>query len=349
MRVVVVGATGNVGTSVVSALASDQNVTSIVGLARRLPDWQPDKTTWHAVDVSTGDLAPHFAGADAVVHLAWLFQPTRDPVATWRVNVLGSVRVLEAAAERNVPVVVHASSVGAYSPGPKNRPVTEEWPTHGWPGAAYGREKAYVERLLDVFERDHPDTRVVRLRPGFIFKREAATEQRRLFGGPFVPQRLMRPRLIPFVPDTPGLMFQALHAEDAGEAYRLAVTRPVSGAFNLAADPVIEPSVLAELLDARLVPVPGWVLRNTAALAWHMRLVPAAPGLVDLVLRVPIMDVTRARTELGWQPRHTAVEALRELLEGLRSAAGMDTPPLSSHAGGPARIGEVSSGVGGRP
>ncbi|MFF5205757.1 NAD-dependent epimerase/dehydratase family protein [Streptosporangium sp. NPDC000396] len=346
MRVVVVGATGNVGTSVVSALAADRNVTSIVGLARRLPDWRPDKTTWHAVDASTADLAPYLAGADAVVHLAWLFQPTRNPVTTWRVNVLGSSRVFEAVARAKVPVLVHASSVGAYSPGPKDRPVTEEWPTHGWPGAAYGREKAYVERLLDVFERDHRDIRVVRLRPGFIFKREAATEQRRLFGGPFVPQRLVRPGLIPFIPDTPGLRFQAVHGDDIGEAYRLAVSRPVSGAFNIAADPVIDPAVLAEVLGARLMPVSGWMLRSAAAVAWHMHLVPASPALVDMVLRVPVMDVSRARTELGWQPRHTAVYALKELLEGLRSAEDIDTPPLSAHTGGPARIGEVTSGAG---
>ncbi|WP_326823175.1 NAD-dependent epimerase/dehydratase family protein [Streptosporangium sp. NBC_01756] len=349
MRVVVIGASGNVGTSVVSALVSDPSITSVVGLARRVPDWHPEKTTWRAVDVSGDDLAPHLSGADAVIHLAWLFQPTRDPVATWRANVLGSDRVFTAAAEQNVPVVIHASSVGAYSPGPKNRPVTEDWPTHGWPGAAYGREKAYVERLLDVFERDHPGIRVVRLRPGFIFKREAATGQRRLFGGPLVPQRLVRPKLIPFVPDTPGLTFQAVHSEDAAEAFRLAVTRPVSGAFNIAADPVIEPSVLAELLGARLVPVSGWALRNTAALAWHLHLVPAAPALVDMVLTMPVMDVTRARTELGWQPRHTAVDALTELLEGLRTSAGMDTPPLSTETGGPARVGELASGIGQRP
>ncbi|GAA3075655.1 SDR family oxidoreductase [Streptosporangium carneum] len=334
------------GTSVVSALVADRNVTSVVGLARRLPDWRPPKTTWHAVDVTTGDLAPYLAGADAVVHLAWLFQPTRDPVTTWRANVLGSSRVFEAVAEQNVPVLVHASSVGAYSSGPKDRPVGEDWPTHGWPGAAYGREKAYVERLLDVFERDHRDIRVVRLRPGFIFKREAATEQRRLFGGPLVPNRLIRPELIPFVPDTPGLRFQAVHADDIGEAYRLAVTRPVSGAFNIAADPVIDPPVLAELLGARLVPVSGWALRSVAAAAWHLHLVPASPGLVDLVLRMPIMDATRARSELGWRPRHTAVDALGELLEGLRASAGMDTPPLSPETGGPARLREVKTGVG---
>ncbi|MFC4895276.1 NAD-dependent epimerase/dehydratase family protein [Streptosporangium amethystogenes subsp. fukuiense] len=349
MRVAIVGATGNVGTSVVSALAADPDITSIVGLARRPPAWQPPKTTWRAVDITTGDLAPQLEGADAVIHLAWLFQPTRDPVTTWRNNVLGGIRVFEAAARSGVSTLVHASSVGAYSSARKDRAVAEDWPTHGWPGAAYGREKAYLERVLDTFERDHPQIRVVRLRPGFTFKREAAVEQRRLFGGPFVPQRLLRPSLIPLVPDTPGLRFQVVHSADVGEAYRLAVTRPVSGAFNIAAGPVIEPSVLADLLGARLVPVSGWALRSAAAAAWHLRLVPASPGLVDLVLRMPIMDTGRAHAELGWQPRHTALEAMSELFSGLRDAEGMDTPPLSPRTGGPGRLGELAGGVGARP
>ncbi|MFS1302102.1 NAD-dependent epimerase/dehydratase family protein [Streptosporangium longisporum] len=349
MRVVVVGATGNVGTSVVSALAADQSVTSIVGLARRPPDWHPPKTTWQAVDITTGDLTAQLEGADAVVHLAWLFQPTRDPITTWRNNVLGAIRVFEAVARAGVPALVYASSVGAYSSAPKDRPVTEDWPTHGWPGASYGREKAYLERVLDVLERDHPGIRVVRMRPGFIFKREASVGQRRLFGGPFIPQRLVRPNLIPIVPDTPGLRFQVVHSADIGEAFRLAVTRPVSGAFNIAADPVIEPSVLAEMLGAKLVPVSGWALRSTVAAAWHLRLVPASPGLVDLVLRMPIMDIGRARSELGWEPRHTSVEAMLDLFEGLRHPEGMNTPPLAPHTGGPARLGELRTGIGGRP
>src|SRR5690606_17590929 len=69
MRVVVVGGTGNIGTSVISALAADPAVTSILGVARRRPDWHPDKTEWATADVAVDDLAPLFAGADAVVHL----------------------------------------------------------------------------------------------------------------------------------------------------------------------------------------------------------------------------------------------------------------------------------------
>ncbi|SEG98335.1 Nucleoside-diphosphate-sugar epimerase [Nonomuraea solani] len=349
MRVVVVGATGNVGTSVVRALAADEKVTSIVGVARRLPAWRVDRTEWRQADVAGADLVRIFDGADAVVHLAWLFQPIRHPAVTWRANVLGSMRVFRAAAEAGVGALVHASSVGAYSPGPKDRPVDESWPTHGWPGAAYGREKAYVERVLDVFENDHPGIRVVRMRPGFIFQRVAATEQRRLFGGPFVPRRLIRAGRIPFVPDIPGLRLQVLHAEDAAEAYRLAVTKNVRGPFNIAAEPVLDAHDLARLLDTRTVSVPKGVAKAAVAAGWRMRLVPASPGLLELALRIPVMKVDRARDVLGWSPRHSSQEAMLDLFDGLHDGAGMETPPLAPDGGPVGRIKELASGVGGRP
>ncbi|ADG90190.1 NAD-dependent epimerase [Thermobispora bispora] len=345
MRIVVVGATGNVGTSLISALECDPEVTSIVGVARREPSWRPAKVEWRTGDVRTADLVPMFSGADAVVHLAWIFGPTHDPAATWQTNVIGSTRVFRAAAEAGVSTLICASSVGAYSPGPQDRAIDESWPTHGWPGAAYSREKAYVERLLDSFEREHPGIRVVRMRPAFIVKRESATEQWRLFAGPLMPQRVVRPGLI--VPDIPGMRFQLVHTADAAEAYRLVLRRPVSGAFNIAADPVIDGDVLAEMLRARRVRVPAWLVRGAVAAGWQARLIPAAPGMVDLLLRLPIMDTTRARTELGWRPRYSATEALREVLDGLRGRAGMETPPLSPE-GGVERIKRLVTGVGSR-
>ncbi|MGP3980055.1 NAD-dependent epimerase/dehydratase family protein [Streptomyces sp. KR80] len=350
LRIVVVGATGNVGTSVLEALGTDPQIGSILGLARRIPAWTPPKTAWASVDVGKEpDLVELFRGADAVIHLAWLFQPTHDPETTWRTNVLGSIRVFQAVAEAEVPALVYASSVGAYSPGPRDRAVAvdESWPTHGWPGAAYTREKSYLERTLDAFEREHPAVRVVRMRPAFIFKRESASEQRRLFGGPLVPGSLVRPALLPLVPDLPGLRFQALHAADAGEAYRLAATQDVRGAFNLAAEPEVDAQLLAELLQARVVKLPVPAVRAGLAAAWHLHLVPASPHLFDAVLRLPIMDTSRAREELGWQPRHTAEEALREFLSGLREGAGAPTAPLAPRTRG-GRFGELVTGVGHR-
>lgn len=276
MRIVIVGATGNVGTSTARALAADPAVTSVLGLARRTPDLAIPKVEWGRADVTSADLAPHFADAEAVVHLAWAFQPTHDPAATWRTNVLGSLRVFEAVTRARVPTLVYASSVGAYSPGPEDRRVDESWPTHGWPGAPYTREKAYLERVLDTFELKNPECRVVRLRPAFIFKREAAQEQRRIFGGPLLPNADVS--RLPIVPDVPGLRFQAVTSDDAAEAYRLAVLGQARGAFNIAAEPVIGTTELAALLGARPVRVPAPVVRGALAAGWHLNLVPASPA-----------------------------------------------------------------------
>jgi nucleoside-diphosphate-sugar epimerase len=348
LRVVVTGASGNVGTSVLAALGNEPAVEEIVGLARRVPAFSLAKVRWAQADVASSPLAPLFAGADAVIHLAWAIQPSRDPAAMERVNVGGSGRVFAAVAEAGVPVLVHASSVGAYSEGPKDRRVDESWPTGGIESSAYSRHKAAVETLLDAFGGEHPAIRIVRLRPGLIFKREAASEIRRFFLGPFFPGALMRPGLIPFAPDVERLCFQAVHSDDVGEAYRQAVVREVSGAFNIAAEPVLGVAELAEILAARRLRLSPGLLRRAADLSWRLRLQPADPGWIDLALGVPTMSSERARVELGFAPRHDAGAALIELLNGLRSGAGGGTPPLRADAGGRFRAGELRSGIGAR-
>ena len=96
MRIVVTGATGNVGSQLLPQLLSTPEITSVVGLARRLPDTPDPRVEWHAVDVAEGDLRPLLRGADAVVHLAWLLMPAHDPDEMRRVNVQGSRRVFDA-------------------------------------------------------------------------------------------------------------------------------------------------------------------------------------------------------------------------------------------------------------
>ena len=348
MRVVVLGATGNVGTSVIDALAGDPRVDSILGVARRLPDLDVAKTTWASAHIGRDDLVSLFRDADCVIHLAWLIQPSRDIEVLRSTNVEGSRRVFEAVAEAGVSSLVYASSIGAYSPGPKDEPVDESWPTDGIPSSFYSRHKAQTERMLDVFEVDHPEVRVVRLRPGLIFKREAASGIRRLFIGPFLPNALVRRSLIPAVPEIDRLVFQAVHTEDVAEAYRLAATSDVAGAFNVAADPILDPAILATLLGAPLVPVPERAVRAGAWATWRMRLQPSPEGWVDMALQTPIMDTTRATKELGWSPRFTADYALLELLEGIRDGAGFPTPPLAPATSGPLRIRELLTGVGRR-
>jgi UDP-glucose 4-epimerase len=349
MRIVVTGATGNVGTSVVSALGQDGRVREIVGIARRLPRWTPPKVRWVAADVERDDLRSLFVGADAVIHLAWLIQPSRDEAELERVNVRGSRRVFEAAAEAGVPRLVHASSIGVYSAGPKHRRVDETWPRDGTQTSFYARHKAAAERALDTLEAAHPGLRVVRLRPGLVFKRDAGPEIRRLFGGPLVPAAALRPGLLALLPLPDRLVLQCVHGDDVGQAYRLAaLSDDANGAYNIAADPVLDPATIARTLRSRRVRVPARALRVLAGAAWRLRLQPTPPGWVDMGLAVPVMDTRRAREQLGWSPRTSATEALLELLEGMRAPAGLDTPPLAPRAGGPLRVRELLTGVGRR-
>ena len=347
MQVVITGATGNVGTSLVERLDADPAVHEIVGVARRAPESMPAKARFVAADVARDDLSSLFRGADAVVHLAWQFHPTHGPVETWEANAVGSARVFDAAVRADVATLVHASSVGAYSPNPGAR-VDERWPTHSLPTAGYGREKAYVERVLDAIEAAHADLRVVRLRPAYIFQHRAAAEERRIFAGPFVPNWIARRGLIPVVPVPEGLRFQAVTAADVAEAYRLAIVRSdARGAFNIAADPVVDARQLAQILGSRAVTVPASMARAALAVLWHLHVVPAEPALLDLVLAVPELDVTRAREVLGWRPMTSSLDALSTFLDGLRENEGGPTPPLAPDSAR-GRLDELRTGVGER-
>jgi nucleoside-diphosphate-sugar epimerase len=139
-----------------------------------------------------------------------------------------------------------------------------------------------------------------------------------------------------------------VHTADVADAYRRCLLQPVSGPFNLAADPVVDARLLARLLDARPVGTPVRLVRAALAAAWRLHVVPASPGLFDAVLRLPLMDTSRARRELGWAPpRHTAEFAISEFLTGLREGCGLPTPPLDPASGG--RLRELLTGVGMRP
>jgi len=351
MRIVVVGASGNVGTAVLRRLGTEAGV-EVVGLARRPPGrvaGDPyDRAEWYPVDVgapgSNSLLVRYFTGADAVVHLAWQIQPSHDQARLRRTNVDGTANVVRAAVRAGVPALVYASSVGAYAPGPKDRFVDEDWPTTGVPGSSYSRDKADVEAMLNWVESDHPGLRVVRLRPALIFQRDAGTEIARYFLGPLAPLRLLRYGRLPVVPANAALRLQAVHADDVADAYVRAALSDVRGAFNVAAGPVLTPALVASRFRGVTVPVPAGLLRTAAQLTWRARLQPVDAGWVQLALRAPLLSTDRARRDLGWRPTAGAVDALRELIGGMGGHAGTSSPPLSPVGTLPGRIGGVLHG-----
>jgi nucleoside-diphosphate-sugar epimerase len=325
MRIAITGATGNLGTALIRCLtARGEGDGGIVGIARRRPEVAlPAPVTVRAIDIGAPESAPSlvdaFAGCDVVFHLAWAIQPSHRLAVQQRTNVVGTERVLSACAAAAVPSVVVASSLAAYSRRPGGEAVSEWWPTHGLASSSYSWQKAYCERLLDRFELERPQTRVVRMRPSLIFQGTQGAEIRRLFLGPLV-SHLVPPgadRLARLLPHP----FQVVHADDCAAAFRLAGLDPgARGPFNVAGDPV---------LGRRSKLEPGLrALRVATDLAWKARILPADPGWIDMLRHAPLLDTTRIRADLGWKPVHSSVEALSEMVDGLRAARGAPTPPL---------------------
>lgn len=341
MRVVVVGATGNAGTAVLRALADTPEVHSVLGIARRMPDTGAAPYSgceWASIDIAAATseeeagalLRDAFAGADAVIHLAWLIQPNSRRELLRRVNVEGTARVARAAAAAGVPHLVVASSVGAYSPDPAQMRRDETWATGGVATSHYSVDKAAQERVLDEFGTAHPEVVVTRLRPALIFQADAGSEIQRSFLGGWMPVRALGSMRPPVLPVPKGLRgVQAVHADDLGRAFAAAVVARAPGAFNICADDVLAPQDLADIIDhGRFVELPARLVRAFLLGGHRAGLVAADEGWLDLARAVPMMDNARAASELDWRPRVTAAEALRRLLRGMADGRGTASVPL---------------------
>jgi nucleoside-diphosphate-sugar epimerase len=290
LTVAVTGPTGTFGFGLVPLLEADDRVARVVGVARR--PFDPAEHGWTKMEYHQGDvrdekaLEEAFAGADVVVHLAFLIVGARREV-TRSINVAGTLNVFRAAGAAGARRFVYSSSVAAYG-FHRDNPVgmTEEWPVRPAERLFYAQEKAEIEELLEREDAEHA------------------------LGG--VLQRLPFPVPAP-VPDIP---MQLVHEDDVGQALLqcvLGVGPP--GAYNIAADDLVSSVDVARELGVLPLPLPEGPSRAAARLLSRLPVpMPAAMTWVEAASQPAIMDTARARTELGWEPRWTALEALRDAL-----------------------------------
>lgn len=331
-RLLITGASGNVGTALLRRLAGEPD-TDIVGIARRPPAAVApyDAVQWRHADISEdgadATLNEAMVGVDAVIHLAWAFQPTRRADYLRRVGVAGTARVLAAAGRAGVAHFVQMSSVGVYAPKISDVPVDESYPHTGMATSQYSRDKAAAERLLDSYEHEHPDAMTItRMRPGIVLQRDAGAALSRYGLPAYFP-----PSLLPYLPLLPldqRFVVPVVHSEDLAEALVRVLQQRPGGAFNLATAEPMTRAVVADVLGARALQVPASVLRAVVASSWRLLLQPLSPGWIDLAFAVPLQDCSRAHDELGWRPSADATAALRDAVSGIADNAGTDSPAL---------------------
>jgi len=330
LTVAVTGPTGTFGFGLLPLLEADDRISRVVGVARR--PFDAVAQGWHKLDYRQGDvreqdtLEEAFRGADVVVHLAFLIVGGNRET-TRAVNVEGTLNVLRAAAAAGARRFVYASSVAAYG-FHRDNPVgiREDWPTRPAEQLFYAQEKAELEGLIAEEGARYPELERYLLRPPLVvgphavggklplplhLARPAAALGRRLAGG------LARlPVPVPaLVPDLP---LQLVHETDVGSALLACVTGDgPPGAYNIAGDGVLTVPEVARELGLTPVVLPARPTYAVARAAARLPL-PSYGQWVEAASHPAVMDTTKAQRDLGWKPRHTAIEALRDTLAALR-------------------------------
>jgi UDP-glucose 4-epimerase len=303
----------------------------VLGMARR--PFEPAERGWKKVSYRRGDVLDRAAvaelveGADAVVHLAFIIMGSARESRS--VNLDGSRNVFEAAVAAGVERLVYASSVAAYGFHHDNPvPLTEDVPARGSSEHYYSAQKAEVERLLgDVLNGTSTDAYV--FRPCIVAGRNAPLlidslpytqiserlpgSVRRLLGGV--------PILKPVLPD-PGVAFQLVHHDDVASAMRAGVLgKGAPGAYNLAGTGQLTISELATELGWHSIPVPELAVDAVVEMVARLGFLPAQAQWVSAFREPVIMSAAKARRELGWRPRHNALQTLRETIAATRAGS----------------------------
>lgn len=322
LTVAVTGPTGTFGLALLPLLQDDAQVDRIIGIARR--PFDPAERGWTKMEYRRGDvrdveaLRSSFDGADVVVHLAFLIVGGSRGT-TRSINVDGTLNAFRAAVDAGVQRFVYASSIAAYGFHPDN-PIgmTEDWPTRPAERLFYAQEKAELEHLLQREADAHPETALYLLRPPIVLGPDAAGAKVTI---PAVLEPIVKVlggglRHLSGLPTlAPDLQLQLIHQDDVAQALRLCVVAAgPPGAYNIAADDVVTGVDVARALGLRAIAVPGGPVAAAARAAAKIPFLPSAAQWVEALSHPAIMDTTKAKTELGWTPRHSAIKSLHATL-----------------------------------
>jgi nucleoside-diphosphate-sugar epimerase len=325
LTVAVTGPTGTFGEGLVPLLQADDRVRRVVGIARR--PFDPAERGWTKMEYRRGDvrdtgaLQEAFAGADVVVHLAFLITGNASRQTTRAINVDGTLNAFRAAAAAGARRFVYASSVAAYGFHPDN-PVgmTEEWPVRPASRLFYAQEKAELEHLLQEEAGRHPEVGLYLLRPPVVLGPHTVGAKD-LLPGPLAPlgRRLAeqgtRRLPVPVPVAVPALPLQFVHEDDVGQALlQCVVAAGPPGAYNIAGDGVLTAADVAREYGAIPLPLPAAPAQLAARAVSRLPFLPPVAEWVEAASHPAIMDTTKAREELGWRPRYTGLEALRATL-----------------------------------
>lgn len=303
-RILITGADGFLGRSVVAALAREQTGVIVAADVREVPaERRLPGVGYLEQDVRDPTLVQTLAdhAIDSVVHLASIVTPGKGSSREFEysVDVLGSKNVLDACVSAGVKQLVVSSSGAAYGYHADNPAwLCETDALRGNEVFAYSHHKRLVEEMLALYRTQHPGLAQTVLRIGTILGERVDNQITALFEKP----RLLaiRGSASPFVfvwdDDVTGALLHALRTQRAG-------------CFNLAGDGALPLREIAQRLGKPVLELPAGLLRTALAVGSALGVSRYGPEQLDFLRYRPVLLNTALKQELGYVPGKTSVQA----------------------------------------
>ena len=323
LTVAVTGPTGTFGFGLMPLLQAHERIARIVGIARR--PFDANEHGWTKMTYRQGDvrdpaaLQEAFQNADVVVHLAFMITGAASRETIEQINVEGTLNAFRAAAAAGARRFVYASSVAAYG-FHRDNPVgmSEDWPARPAAHLFYAQEKAEIERLLEQEAASHVGLGIYLLRPPIVLGRDVVGAKVVVPGAlaPLVRRLGGVVGRVPLPVITPPVPVQFIHEDDVGEAFLLCILGAgPPGVYNITGDGVLSGAQVLRELGLTPIPAPARFVRVAARGVAALPFAPAFAGWAEVLTHAAIMDASKAKQELGWRPRYSSLEALRDTLK----------------------------------
>lgn len=277
----------------------------IIGLDNKPPSEPVGGLDFIQADIRNSLLAEllRIEGVNTVCHLK--FQDTaRLSQAAFDINIMGTINLLEASADADVRKVVVMSSTAVYGARPGNPAfITERNSLNRNHNYGYTGYLGEIEAFCEGYKRQSLDVQLTILRFANIVGPTATTPLTRFLSEPFPPV------LLGFDP-----MLQIIHENDVIGALVHAIDNDVAGPYNIASEGVIPLSKLLAMVGK--VPLPLFHPCAYKGVTFLRRRGSPISKYVPIeldFLRYPCVgDLTRMHNDLGFAPRYTAEETIRE-------------------------------------
>jgi len=313
--VMVTGVSRVIGCHLVARLAQNPSIDRIIAVDSKQPSKDMVRRMGRA-DFVRADIRNPLIGkvingnaVDTVVHASTVTRPPKggSRVAMKDMNVLGAMQLFGVIQKSpTVRKVVLRSSSAVYG-GSARDPVkfTEEMGAQKRPSGAYARDSIEVEGFLRGLARRRPDidTSILRLSPLIGPRLHGSISN--YFSSPVVPSVLGRDARL-----------QLLHEQDALASLECAALTGPAGTFNVAGDGIVTMSQAIRRAGRVEAPMPLALFRSVGRMLMGPMMRDFTQEQLESFYFGCGLDTTRMRTELGFEPRWTTLQAFDDFVQG---------------------------------